>query len=164
MIVAIVCLKTLAPAIIDNYVERFNADDVTGGRSYLLTFYNKFIASSPERFWYGIGVQNINLKVGDITGVTVDVPHNGYQQLIIAWGVFGLFFTMLFVLCIVLDARNKNPHAALMGYIPLFLVLINITAGQFITSGTKLLSLVYIYLVICNMQKERKKSNGNKHY
>lgn len=147
---AIVVLNMVAPNIIENYVVRFNAKDITGGRAFLNDFYNEFITSSPKNLWYGIGIQNINLKVWYLTGSDVNVPHNGYQQMIVAWGVIGLLLMLAFILFMVLYARKKNPHAPLMCYIPLILLLVNILAGQFMTSGTKLLSLVYIYLMICN--------------
>lgn len=154
LILAFVVLKIAAPEIIDNYVERFNADDVTGGREYLFEYYNKFITSSPSRLWYGIGIQNISEKVLHFEGVVVNVPHNGYQQMIVGWGIIGLVLMMSFVLCLILHARKKNRHAPLMCYLPLILLLINILGGQFVTSGIKMLSLYYIYLMICNGGKE----------
>ena len=150
LFLAIVVLNMVEPRIVENYIERFNVEDVTSGRNYLFDFYNDFITSSPERFWYGIGIQKINLKVQRLIGVCANVPHNGYQQMAVAWGVVGLFAMMFFVLCLVLRARKKNPRVSLMCYLPLALLLVNIMAGQFVTSGTKLFSLIYIYLVLCN--------------
>jgi len=162
--VCVLALKITVPGIIENYVERFSADDITGGRADLQAFYNDFITSSPKYFWYGIGVQNIDLKIRYLKGVLVeDVPHNGYQQMILAWGVVGLFLMMIFIFFLVLYARKKNTKASIMCYLPLILLLINILAGQFITSGMKLLSLVYIFLIICNGRKTMEKGlNGTK--
>lgn len=154
LFLAIVILNMVAPMIIQNYVIRFGADDITGGRTYLSDIYNEFITSTPKRFWYGIGIQNINWKVWSLEGLAINVPHNGYQQLIVAWGVVGLVLMMVFLLCLVLHARKKNPGAPRILYMPLILLLINIMAGQFVTSGSKLMSLVFIYLMICNGGKE----------
>ena len=160
LVVAFFTLKLIAPNIIENYLFRFGADDVTGGRAKLYEFYNQFINSSAERFWYGIGVQNIDKKILEMVGVKMDVPHNGYQQAIVAWGVIGLILLLLLLLSLVLLAKKRNPNAPLICYLPLALLLVNIMAGQFITSGTKLISLVFIYLMIAN---GRKGSLGNKY-
>ena len=152
--IALLVLKLVAPDIIDNYVMRFSADDITGGRAYLSDFYNDFIISTPKNFLYGIGIQNINTKIMALKGVDVNVPHNGYQQMLVAWGIVGLLLMLVFIFCLVLYARKKNPRVPLMCYLPLVLLLINILAGQFVTSGTKLLSLVYIFLMISNGGKD----------
>ncbi len=159
----IVVLKIALPNIIENYVVRFNADDITGGRAGLYDFYNEFITSSSERLLYGIGVQSISEKVRYLVGSVVNVPHNGYQQIVIAWGLVGLILMMTFIFCLVLHAWKKNPKASFMCYLPLILLLTNIMAGQFVTSGNKLLSLTFIYLMICNGGKGMaKNSNGSK--
>lgn len=150
ILASFIILEMVAPSIIDNYVARFSVDDITSGRTYLLEFYNDFITSSFERFFYGIGVQNIKQKMWYLEGVKVNVPHNGYQQMIVAWGVVGLLLMILFIIYLVLHARKQNPRLQFMCYLPLFLLLINIMAGQFVTSGTKLFSLMFIYLMICN--------------
>ena len=150
-------LSLVSPEIINNYVVRFNADDITGGRAGLFDFYNEFITSSSERLWYGIGIQSIKEKMWYFEGVDVNVPHNGYQQMIVGWGIIGLALMLLFLLCLIMHAKKKNPHTPFMCYLPLILLLTNIFGGQFVTSGTKLLSLVFIYLTICNGRKE---SNG----
>ena len=148
IIVAFLLLKTFVPNIIENYIYRFSADDVTGGRTKLFNYYNEFIFSSLERFWYGIGAQQINIKVANLIGVEMNVPHNGYQQIIVAWGMVGLILVLLMIILLVLHAKKFNRKAPFICYLPLVLLLINILAGQFITSGTKLLSLVFIYLMI----------------
>ncbi len=165
LLIALVILKIAAPNIIENYVVRFNADDITGGRSKLFDFYNEFITSSPKRFLYGIGVQSISEKIWHLEGASVYSPHNGYQQMLVAWGIVGLFLMMLLIFCLTLHARKKNPHASSMCYLPLILLLTDIMAGQFVTSGSKLLSLVFIYLMICTGGKGRvKNSNGSYKY
>jgi hypothetical protein len=81
----------------------------------------------------------------------VEVPHNGYQEIDVAWGVIGfaiaaVFFTGMFVHA---TKRGGTTRVKLIHYLPLFLLLVNILAGQFITSF-KLLSLVYVYEVIAS--------------
>ena len=157
LIASLLILKISAPNIIDNYITRFSVDDITSGRTYLLEFYNDFITSSFERLFYGIGIQNMGEKVWYLEGVKVNVPHNGYQQLIVAWGLVGLILMILFILYLVLHARKQNQRVQLMCYLPLFILLVNILAGQFVTSGTKLFSLIFIYLMIYNGGAETEK-------
>ena len=163
ILIAFLVLRLAAPNIIENYVERFNDEDITGGRSNLYALYNDFIVSTPKRFLYGIGMQRIADKVGYLKGIEVYSPHNGYQEVILAWGAIGFAFLMLFILCMVLHTRKKNPHAPFMSYLPLILLLVNNMAGQFISSGFKLMSLIFIYLLISNEGKEAKNSNGTEH-
>lgn len=151
---AFVVMKLVLPSVIDNYIARFSAEDVTGGRSGLYDFYNQFIHSSPERFWYGIGVQCIPEKIWDLQKVEIYSPHNGYQQLMVAWGVIGLVLILAFLVCMVLYARKRNPRSPMIVLLPFILLLVTLLGGQFITSGTMLLSLVFIYLLICSSREK----------
>ena len=160
LVFAAVALKILAPNVIDNYVERFSVDDITSGRTHLLEFYNDFVLSSLDRLFYGIGVQNIDHKIWYLEGVKVNVPHNGYQELIVAWGLIGFVLMVAFIACMVMYARKQNSKIFLISYLPFILLLVTLLTGQFITSGTMLLSLVFIYLMICNGGRETNKASN----
>ena len=125
-IIMLLLISKYFPSIIDNYDNRFGAEDVTGGRSYLLKFYNELILSSPENLFFGIGIQSIASKALAITGVNVQVPHNGYQQLIVAWGIPGLVLMVLFVYKIISQARKLSKKTPLLYYLPLLLLMIGI--------------------------------------
>ncbi|MBO7303964.1 MAG: O-antigen ligase family protein [Clostridia bacterium] len=148
--VLLLVISNFFPEIIENYTVRFGDEDVTGGRSYLFEFYNKFIFSSPDRLLFGIGIQNIAEKASSIMGEVVQVPHNGYQQLVVAWGIPGFVLMVLFVYQIIKKASRSNPNPLLIGYLPFLILMINILAGQFVTVGSKILALVLIYEILSN--------------
>ena len=148
-----ICILLLAvvkffPEIIENYTLRFGEEDVTGGRSYLFEIYNELVFSSPDRLLFGIGIQNIAEKASIIMGTVIMVPHNGYQQLVVAWGIPGLILMVLFVYQIIKKANNTNPNPRLIYYLPFLILLINILAGQFVTVSCKMLSLILIYEIL----------------
>lgn len=163
-IIMLLLISKYFPSIIDNYDNRFGAEDVTGGRSYLLKFYNELILSSPENLFFGIGIQSIASKALAITGVNVQVPHNGYQQLIVAWGIPGLVLMVLFVYKIISQARKLSKKTPLLYYLPLLLLMIGIVAGQFVTSSPCMLALVFIFEILSNINShnEDKKWKMNK--
>lgn len=159
-IIAILILSLAAPAVIENYVERFSVEDVTGGRSYLYDFYNVFIFSSPLRVFFGIGIQDVTDKILQFEKIEIDVPHDGYQQLIVAWGMIGFAFMFLFLLFLFFDVKKKNKSIAWIAYLPLLMLLINNLAGQFITDGFKILSLILVYEILLMNSKGSLNGNG----
>ena len=105
--------------------------------------------SSPDKLFFGIGIQDIATKAYEITGVSTFVPHNGYQQLVVAWGIPGLLVMALFVYKLFKQAmRNKKIPA--LYYSPLVFLLVDILAGQFVTVPSKLLALVFIFEILSN--------------
>ena len=163
-IIMLLLISEYFPSIIDNYDNRFSVDDVTGNRAYLLSFYNEFIFSSSENLFFGIGIQDISEKAYSITGIDPGVPHNGYQQLIVAWGIPGFVLMLLFVCKIISQARKFNKKIPLMYYLPLLLLLIDNLAGQFVTAPSNMLSLVFIFEILSNINSynEDKKWKMNK--
>lgn len=145
--VGLLLLYLLYPNIIMNYIARFSEKDVTGGRTYLFEFYNQFIFSSPNRLFFGIGMQEIAEKVYLFEHVNVQVPHNGYQEILVAWGIPG--FLMLAILVIglirIANKRRRSGKMVWIQYLPLLLLLINIMGGQFFTHSFKMLTLYLAY-------------------
>ena len=148
--VALVIVWRVSPGIIENYTDRFSEEDVTGGRSYLFEFYNRFILSSPWVFLFGVGIQDISGKALIMMGETVFVPHNGYQQIVIAWGIIGFVLMFALITCIIVNAKKRNSSIPAIAYLPFVLLLVNIMAGQFVTAGSKVLSLALIYEILVN--------------
>ena len=135
------------PDIIVNYIERFSTEDVTGGRAFLLEFYNEFIFSSVARMFFGIGMQDISGKIRLFENQYVLVPHNGYQEIIVAWGIVGFILMVFFMVSMFVHAKRRQEKKVWIHYLPLALLLINILAGQFITSF-RMLFLVFLYEII----------------
>jgi len=140
----------LMPTVVERFYERFLVDDITNHRGDLLVFYNKHIFSSAKYSLFGIGIQNMGDKLISIYPSTFTfVPHNGIQEILVAWGMPGLLLFGWFVLSVVLIAKAENK-LSLGGFIPLIIILISVQAGQFVTSGTSLLAIAFAYIgLIC---------------
>ena len=153
--VAFVCmagywiLKEFFPQIINNYIGRFDVDDVTNGRTYYFDYYNQLLFS-PERLFFGIGVQDIAGKAQVMLGSSTMplVPHNGYQEIVVAWGIIGLLLVATLIFSMIKRAKRGMCNVPRIFYLPMLLLFVNITAGQFVTSGFKILILFYSYEII----------------
>ena len=151
MIAAVLLVYIFFPDIIMNYIMRFSAEDVTNGRDFLFSFYNEFVFANPERLFFGIGMQDVAGKIQQMENITVLVPHNGYQEIVVAWGIVGFILMASLMVGVILHAnkRSQNKKIVWMHYLPLLLLLVNILAGQFVTSF-RTLSLVFIYEMIAS--------------
>ena len=152
--VAILSIYLLFPDIIMNYIARFSTEDVSGGRTYLFNFYNEFIFSTPGHMFFGIGMQGIAEKINLLLHANVEVPHNGYQELVVAWGIVGFLLMSFFMVGMIIQAKRKAGRKKIewIHYLPLLLLLINILAGQFFTASFKMLSLVFVYELLASQK------------
>lgn len=149
VIIAGIAVYTYVPAVFVNLLERFQRKDIWNGRGSLMTQYMKFIFLSPAHLLFGIGMQGIYEKVSSVIWVH-DVPHNGMQEVLVAWGVPGLavmlaWIAMIVVLSTVYSGRKRDFYQ----YVPLLLVLVSTMAGQFLTSSRALMALSYAYICLC---------------
>ena len=140
-------IYALFPNIFLNYLERFMVEDVTNGRSYLSDFYNSFIFSSFDRLFFGVGMQDIVGKMRLFENIDILCPHNGYQEIVVAWGIPGLILMGIFMSGIVMSAMKKRATKKIewTHFMVLLLLLVNIIAGQFFTSSFRMISLVLVY-------------------
>lgn len=150
VIVTIVLLALIFPNVLPMFIRRFSSSDITTGRTDLMVYYDEFIRSSVENMMFGVGLQDFGYKLTVQNGVATHVPHNGIQEIIVAWGIPGLIFFGMFILDLIAGSRRENPHQKLLNYIPLILVLVKVQAGQIITSGYTMLTLAYCYLSLCH--------------
>ncbi len=148
--IGLLLIYAIFPDIIMNYIARFSEKDVTGGRTYLFSFYNDFIFSSADRLFFGIGLQKMAEKVYLFEHVMVNVPHNGYQEILVAWGIPGFIVMVIFMMGLirVANKRKMTVKPVWLQYLPLLLLLINIMAGQFFRHSYKMLALYFAYEMI----------------
>ena len=145
--IVLLLIYALFPNIFLNYLDRFMVEDVTNGRSYLSEFYNSFIFSSFERLFFGVGMQDIVGKMRLFENIDILCPHNGYQEIVVAWGLPGLILMGVFIGGIVLSGLKKRETKKLewLHFMVLLLLLVNIIAGQFFTSSFRMIALVLVY-------------------
>lgn len=147
--VATVAMAILFPDTFEYFVGRFNEDDITTGRSSLMVLYHSFIADNPNVMFFGIGLQDFGNRLINVYRVANNVPHNSIQELIIAWGIPGLFLFGALFLSMFLISRQQNKRQALINWIPLIIILFKGMAGQLLTSYYTMLALTFAYLSLC---------------
>ena len=154
----LILVYIIMPFVIDRLLERFQEDDVTGGRSKLFVLYLDLIFSDVKILTFGLGMQNLADKLTIIFGQPVDgavlaVPHNGIEELIVVWGLPGLAIFSSFILALFVSAKKSNK-ITLLSCFPLILIFIATQAGQLLSSGTALLALVFSYISLVCVKKE----------
>jgi len=162
---AVAVLALAFPAVIETFVRRFNVEDVTSGRADLLVKYNRFIVSKPSILLFGIGLMGYSDKLAEYA-VAGNVPHNGIQELIIAWGLPGLIMFLVLLLIFVWRGKQNGGKTSLVNYIPLLILLAKSQAGQMVTSSYTMLAFSLAYLSIChnfdeNIDTQNNNSDGN---
>lgn len=147
--VGLLLLWLLFPDLLSYYISRFLESDITTGRDDLLAAYHEFTISEPKVLLWGIGLQQYNHRLLEYFRVATVVPHNGIQEVVIAWGIpglilfFGLFHTML------RRAKEFCSRPRLINYIPVLILLAKAQAGQLLLSSYTMLALSLAYLSLC---------------
>lgn len=151
-IVAIILWRYL-PSVFENLQARFERSDVWGGRSELFRYYGQFLFSSWEYALFGIGMQDIFGKVAPYSPV-MNVPHNGIQEIWLAWGVVGVVMMAIVIWKIVTTSRlYADGERHLYQFVPLAMTLLFTMSGQLITSGRTLMTLLFAYICLCVAKK-----------
>lgn len=156
LILALGVLYAVFPGVLQYFYKRFLVEDITTGRADLMVRYHDFIMSNPHVMFLGIGLHDFGTKVLDVYRVTVNVPHNGFQEVWIAWGLPGLalFFTLL--LQMVRRSKRLCSRQTLLNYIPLLIILAKSMAGQMINSSYTMLAFSFAYLSMCCSFEEKR--------
>lgn len=142
-------ISKYVPHVFYDIISRFREEDLSGGRGALFSFYNQHIFSSIEYFFFGIGLQDFQEGISSIYNVSINVAHNGFQEVWVVWGIVGVALFIWMIIALIKEAKKYEPHQELRQFLPLGLMFVNITAGQLIRSETALLSLVIVLVSLC---------------
>lgn len=165
-LIVIVTLNVLFPGAINNIIERFLVEDISSGRNDLLKKYNNLIISSYRIMIFGLGAIDFPKKVTVQYHIAKNVPHNGIQEMIIAWGLIGSILFLWFLAIMFNDAMKKNKNIQLINYIPMILIVAKIFVGQLLTSDYTMLAISFVYLSLCQnfSYMESNRYNSKKTY
>lgn len=141
-------VATFLPSVYNSFVSRFSVNDITSGRSGLMDIYEEHIYSSWSYSLFGIGLYNVASKMNQIYGLVTLVPHNGFQEIVVVWGYPGLCMFISMILCMIHSAGKIVKKFCFANFIPLGFIMTVALAGQLITAGTKLLMLVFAYMIL----------------
>lgn len=145
----VVAINLLLPDVIENFMLRFEADDITNNRSFLFGFYNDHITSTANYCFFGIGLQDMGEKLTQLYGPTIEVCHHGIQEIWLAWGFVGVLMMGVWLWQMVVESKNWNPRRSYYSIMPFLMLLLYIQTGQLISSGTALMALVLAFAVMC---------------
>lgn len=151
--VVLIVLKAAFPENLEEWVSRFQVEDITSGRLELMVRYHNRIIESPDILLFGVGTQSVTEKVvrrfGSAKILGTVVPHNAIQEMVFCWGVMGLLLLLAFLVCLLRSAKRKNPGIKFSNYILLILFLVKIQAGQLITTPSNVIIFGLAYLSMC---------------
>ena len=146
---SLLLLYLFFPDLLEFYIGRFFVEDITTGRDDLMVDYHNFIISNGDVMFFGIGLNNLSEKVIDLYRVSFNAPHNGIQEIIVAWGIPGLLMLGLLILMMILESNKYVRRKNALNYSILLIILVKSMAGQILTSGYTLLALAFAYLSLC---------------
>ena len=152
-IMALVLINVFVPAVFENILERFQRKDVWNGRGSLMKYYGQFLFSTPMYLLFGIGMQHIFEKVSPFYPVH-DVPHMGFQEVCVAWGLVGVVMMLIVFWRIIRTSKQyAGGKRGLYQFMPLVLVLVFTMTGQLLTSSRALMALTFAYICLCIEKK-----------
>ena len=148
LLVLVGIIYLIIPGIVTKFIARFFESDISNGRIDIIKFYNEHLLSKDSHLWFGIGLQEPLSKIQLLyPETTINVAHNGIQELLVVWGVPGLLLFSWFTIELISSGR-KGAKKTLLNYLPLILIFITIQFGQFISGADKLMALSLAYLSI----------------
>jgi hypothetical protein len=143
-------MTQFVPGVLDALSSRFTGGDISGERIAIFGQYSEFMWGSWDRLVFGVGLQDQQIKAG-----LASVPHNGYQQMFVAWGFTGLPFVIAWLASLVRKPASaqrflraagrepeRRPRTPLAVYLPLGCLALFIMALQFLSPELILLTLI----------------------
>lgn len=146
LLAALLVLYLFFPELLEFYYRRFLAEDITTGRADLMTVYHDFIVSDPKILLFGVGLMGFEQKVLEVYRVSALVPHNGIQELVIAWGIPGLLMFAMLWIAMILRGRELARKQTLLHFIPLLVLLAKVQVGQMLNSSYTMMAFTYAFL------------------
>lgn len=134
----------LLNSISANYEQRFNEDSTTsaGGRTDIIDFYNDYMIDNVDKSLSGIGV----LYSSYITNSPHSI-HNGLQQILIGYGIIGLFTFSVFFISFYnrYVASRRLPTKVFM---PLVCAVLFLMTIQFLYPYIQISPLIFTLLIL----------------
>lgn len=169
--IAVLLSGTLFKTIIQAVIQRFQANDITTGRSAIFMFYTMHLFSSVKYMLFGIGLFNYNSQITKLYGnlwesypglatyrddVIVYKPsHNNIQEILVVWGIIGIILVILLIKAMIDHYSGQKEK---INYIPMIFLFIYGLQGEFLSAGGALMLLMFS-LVCMEYIPIKKKSN-----
>ncbi len=95
---------------------------------------------------FGVGFRGYATKL--LTNYSLSIPHNGFQELLVMWGIPGFIAFIAFLILLVSRARKLNRNMLFVNYIPLFIMLINVQVSQMVSSSVVTILIAFVYMCL----------------
>lgn len=112
------------PYVYQGFLNRFQEVDISGGRIEILKGYMDFISSNLVYLIFGTGL----LSMKEITGYE-SAPHNGFQQVLVAYGMIG-FLVFLIIVYIIVKYSKNHVSVPNVAYLPLITMMVFVQSIQ----------------------------------
>lgn len=137
-------------SLYDAYVDRIVnvSDDGTGGRTSILSQYNRYLLDNPVYLLFGTGAVHYH----DVIYSLFNATHNGLQQILVSYGLVGfVFFFAITVAAFKNCYRKKSPICL----VPFIIAFIYVQSGQLLNPSNNL----YLFIVAFTVMKLSSDSN-----
>lgn len=140
----LISVNTIFSNAISKIIERFNAGDITSGRSELFFEYNMFFYDNPKYWFTGIGLQSLREKTG-----ILNTPHNGLQETIICFGFLGiLIWLCIFRQILIYAKKARKNRIKLLNLIPIVAFVMYTQSIQFVRLPAIFLQIILLSYAI----------------
>ena len=125
-------------------MARFEYGDLTTGRNDIFAYFHEQLAQDTGLLLFGVGLQDYRYKL--LTRYMSSIPHNGFQELLVMWGIPGLIAFVLFLWLMVRRAKQLNPNIRFINYVPFLVMLANVQVTQMASSSLVCVLIAVVYL------------------
>lgn len=134
---------TFIPGVVERVIDRFvGQEDITNGRADLFVDYLQAWVNDPWCFFFGYGIGNAYGIVN--VGYT---PHNAITDVLISWGIVGLFIvSVVVVMCYHKGIEKVNKKERIMAILPALVALVASMAGQYLETNYPHPRLCFLFL------------------
>lgn len=131
----------ILPDVLHGLLDRFKDADLLNGRTDIFSVYTQFLINNPIYLLIGMGLFGTH-QISGIRGVT----HNGFQQIVLAYGIIGfvLFLIFLYSMC---KKAYKNKVKT-VNYLPLIVMIIYVQSIQLIKPYELMLGFLIAYFAL----------------
>lgn len=145
--IAFLLINSVLSNFYDTFIAKMTMEDFSNGRYAIFEYYNKILFSDIKIFLIGVGIQNYQMKCA--TDVSI---HNAIQEVLIAWGIFGLICVAGFFISLYKSAVMNIPKGkkSLVYLVPALVYLFYVQFNQLfsVTSFSMVIVIAYCSIAL----------------
>lgn len=143
------------PTAYEALLARFEEEDLSTGRNEIFLYFHERLSEDASLLFFGVGLQDYRNKL--ITRYVFSIPHNGFQELLMMWGIPGFVAFVLFLWLMVRRAQGLNRGAMQrINYAPFLVMLLNVQVTQMASSS--LICVLFAFVYLCLVSDLRSKA------